>query len=128
MKIALALLTVGALRHYLWPAFPAELQGMASKGLGGVAALGLILAVWHLSDKTKELGYVLLWWAWEESQVLLCSIAYMAKPWEVRPGLGICSARLDFDIGAIGIVIVGALAYHLSNLTVSKNRDNGQNE
>jgi hypothetical protein len=121
MNPAVGLLLVGACRHYLWPHFPAELQGMASKGLGAAAVLYLLAVVWRLAP-SRPLAWVLLWWAWEELQVLICSAAYMVEPWHVEVGEGICSARFGFDIGAAGIMFVALLAYRLTllDLTGSK--------
>jgi hypothetical protein len=121
MNPAAGLLLVGACRHYLWQHFPDELQGMASKGLGAAAVLCLLAVVWRMAP-SKPLGLVLMWWAWEECQVLLCSIAYMVEPWHVEVGEGICSARIGFDIGAAGILFVAYLAHrvNLSDLTGSK--------
>jgi hypothetical protein len=118
MNPAVGLLLVGASRHYLWPHFPDELQGMASKGLGAAAILAL-LGIVYVSH--KHAWPVLLWWAWEECQVLLCSVAYMVEPWHVEVGDGICSARFGFDIGAAGILFVAYLAHrvNLSTLTGS---------
>ena len=119
MNPAVGLLLVGACRHYGWQHFPVELQGMASKGLGAAAILCLLCVVYA---HAKPAWPVLAWWAWEECQVLLCSVAYMAEPWTVAPGVGICSSRIGFDIGAAGIMCVAYLAHRvtLSNLTGSK--------
>lgn len=118
MSPAAFLLLVGASRHYLWPHFPAELQGMASKGFGAAAVLCLLAVVWR-QGPSRSLGWVLAWWAWEELQVVLCSLAYMHTPWSVEPGQGICSARIGFELGAAGILAVAALAHRLSTLTGS---------
>ena len=66
------------------------------------------------ASQSKPLAWVLLWWAWEEAQTLLCGAAWAAGPWPVVPGQGICSGRLDFDLGAIGILIVAAIAMRLT--------------
>jgi hypothetical protein len=99
--------------------FPDDLQGIASKAFGAVAILGLLIAVWRMAPKSKGLAALLLWWAWEECQVAGCSFAYMANPWPVPSGMGICSARVGFDFGAIGLFFVAILAFYLSTLTVS---------
>ena len=119
MNLAAGLLAVAAARHYLWVNFPLEAQGMASKGLGSAAVLVLLAVVWH-GNRSRPLALVLCWWAWEETQVLLCSLAYMRAPWTVEPGQGICSAAVGFDIGAAGILAVAVIAHTLSNLTPTK--------
>ena len=116
MNPVIGLLLVGAMRHYLWPHFPAELQGMASKGLGAAAVLCLLFVVWRQSP-SRPLALVFAWWAWEELQIVLCSVAYMHTPWTVEPGQGICSARIGLDIGAAGILAVAAITHNLSKLT-----------
>lgn len=116
MNLAAGLLAVAAARHYLWQHFPIEAQGMASKGLGAAALLVLLAVVWH-GNRSRPLALVLCWWAWEETQVLLCSFAYMHTPWTVEPGRGICSAAVGFDIGAAGILAVAVIAHKLSVLT-----------
>lgn len=84
---------------------------MASKGLGAMAILVLLAVVWFKSDRSKALGLILLWWAWEETQVAMCSVAYMHKPWSVEPGQAICHALTGLDLGALGVLFVAVLAY-----------------
>ena len=117
MNLAAELLLIAALRHYGWPALPAELQGMASKGLGAAATLVLLSVVWRM-HQSKPLALVLLWWAWEELQTLICAAAWIIEPWTVPPGVGICSARIGFDIGALGILAVAAIAYRLAPVSL----------
>lgn len=129
MNFIAGLMLVATGRHYLWPLFPLELQGMASKGLGACAILALLACIWHLKP-SKPLAWVLAWWAWEELQVALCALAYMAEPWAVQPGQGICSDLVGLDIGAAGILALAVVAHNmsLSDLTGSSNQGNGQNE
>ena len=113
MSLAPLLLAVGASRHYLWAQFPPAMQGGVSKALGAAATLILLGCVYR-AQPSKPMAWVLLWWAWEEAQTLLCGAAWAAGPWPVAPGQGICSGRLDFDLGAIGILIVAAIAMRLT--------------
>ena len=117
MNLAAELLLIAALRHYGWALLPAELQGMASKGLGAAAALVLLSVVWRLRP-SKILLPVLLWWAWEELQTLICAAAWIIDPWTVPPGVGICSARIGFDLGATGILAVAIIAYRLVPVSI----------
>ena len=112
------LLLIGAARHYLWPHFPVAMQGMASKGLGAMAILVLLAVVWFKSDRSKSLTAILLWWAWEETQVAMCSVAYMHSPWTVEPGQAICHALTGLDLGAFGILCVAVLAYRTAPVKV----------
>ena len=111
--VAAVLLVVMAARHYLYDLWPPELRGLASKALGALAILSMIwLAVW-LAPRSLPVTLVALWWSIEEVQVALCSFAYMLKPWPVATGQSICSARLDLDLGAVGIVIVFWLSLYV---------------
>jgi hypothetical protein len=112
MRLALALLLIGAARHYGWDMFPVEHKGLASKGLGGLAILSLIWVVYSLAH-SKILLPVALWWSWEELQVSLCSFAYMRAPWPVEQGQSICSAAVGLDIGAAGIMCIAWLLWWL---------------
>ena len=108
------MLVVGACRHYGWNLFPVELAGVASKGIGGLAMLALIWSVYALSEGGRLLLMVAAWWSFEEAQVALCSFAWMAEPWHVPQGQPMCSARAGFDIGALSVIIVAALAVAVS--------------
>lgn len=121
--LACELLLIVAAREYLWLVVPADLQGMASKGLGAALVLVALSIIHRLSlqvyGPSKLLGCVLLVAAWYSLQTMICSAAYMIEPWEVLPGQGICSARLDFDLGALGLIIVAWLAVRMSTVKVS---------
>jgi hypothetical protein len=123
----LPLFLVAAARHYLWPHFPPELQGMASKGLGACEVLALLAVVWELKP-SKPMAILLIWWVWEELQTALCSFAYMRQPWEVPPGVGICSAALGFNFDAAGILAVAWIAHYLSSIAGAKRESIRQNE
>ena len=113
---AVILLAVGALRHYGWGLAPDELAGMAAKGL---AAGAILFLLYRLYD--PRFWPLFAWWGWEEAQVALCSAWYMAEPWAVAQGQAICSAKVGFDLGAIGIVAVAfLLAHHCQSLQVRK--------
>ena len=107
------MLLIGATRHYAWDWFPMELKGVASKGLGGLALLAMIWTVYKLRP-SGTLALVMLWWAFEELQVVLCSAWFMFDPWPVAPGQAMCSAKVGFDIGAIGIMIISVLLIRVS--------------
>lgn len=114
-NLAALLLLVGTCRHYGWYAFPIDLAAVASKGIGGLAMLVLIWTVYALSEGGRLLLAVAAWWSFEEAQVALCSVAWMVEPWYVPQGQPMCSARAGFDIGAISVVLVAALAVAVSS-------------
>lgn len=111
--LAVAMLLVMAARHYLYDLWPPELRGLASKALGALSLLTLVWLVHSLAPRSSVLTAIALWWSVEEVQVALCSFAYMVKPWPVPVGQSICSARLDLDLGAIGIVVIFWLALYI---------------
>jgi len=49
--------------------------------------------------------------AWYQLQTVLCVSAFIVEPWPIPEGAGMCSARLDFDLGALGLMLLGALAF-----------------
>lgn len=120
--LAAFLLAVGGFRHYGWALFPPDLAGVASKGLGGLAILALIFAI--LASKESLLCWAVgIWWAFEEAQVVLCSALWMVNPWHVPKGQAMCSARVGFDIGALSVIIVAALALAVN--TYSRHNSKG---
>ena len=99
---------IGILRHYAWEFFPYSQLGMASKGLGGLATLWLLWLV-RVRFKSKAMLAFLLWWAWEEFQVSVCSAWYIYSPWPVPQGVPICSAKTGVDLGAVSLVILSLI-------------------
>ena len=94
------------------------LQGMASKGLGGLLVLGALAAVWHLAGL---LGWPRRWLAWpigygmwSALQTVLCSVAWLIEPWQAVEGRGICEARTDLDLAALALLIAAAWAVFAS--------------
>lgn len=113
--LAMILLAVGATRHYGWALADAPMRGLASKALGAVAILCLLWIVYSLS---RAAALVLLWWAWEELQVILCSTWFAFDPWPVAQGEAMCSAKLGFDLGALGVLFISLLLLRLSRCQV----------
>lgn len=111
--LAALLLLIGTGRHYGWLMAGQGYSGVASKGLGAVAALCLLcIIVWQY--RSRLVLAVAALYAFEELQTALCSFLYLVQPWPIAPGQSMCSARAGFDIGAATICIVGVLAYHLA--------------
>lgn len=108
-NLAALLLAIGAARHYGWSLVPPESAGLASKGLGGAASLALLACILALRPSVP-LAAVVAWYAWEDAQIVLCTVLYAVQPWPVGPGQPMCSARWGIDLGAVGIVMVAALA------------------
>lgn len=89
------------------------MQGVASKGLGAALVLVLLSVVHRLAPPSRLLLGVLALAAWYSLQTLICSAAYLIEPWPIAPGVGMCSARLAFDLGALGLVMVAGAALQL---------------
>jgi hypothetical protein len=104
---AIALAIVAAV-NYGWGLFAPETRGIASKALDAAAILCLLCWVYSLKP-SRSLGVVLLYGAYEQLQTVLCSVAYAFESWEVPEGESICSARVDFDIGAISVILLAVV-------------------
>jgi hypothetical protein len=109
---ALALLIVAAV-NYGWGLFAPETRGIASKALDAAAILCLLCWVYSLKP-SRALGLVVMYGAYEQLQTVLCSVAYAFESWQVPEGESICSARIDFDLGAIGVVFCAAILHKIS--------------
>ena len=107
---AAALLGMLAMRHYGWSWFDPSIRGSVSKALGAAFALALMIA-YYRAKPSRPLFYVILYGCFEELQTIICSVAYIHAPWTVPVWQSICSARLDFDLGAIGVMLL-ALTLH----------------
>ena len=61
--------------------------------------------------RTKGLElFVLLWFLVEELMVIECSSLRMWLDWWTPPGQGMCSGLIRYDLGTIGLAIIGLLA------------------
>lgn len=112
--LAAFVLLIGASRHYGWMLAEPSMRGIVSKALGGVATLCLLGILWT-RRKSALFALVLLWYAFEEFQVIACSVRFAVDPWVVPVGQSICTALLGFDLGTAGIVFVGLMALGLQN-------------
>ena len=108
----LFILVLGVLRHYGWVPFDPELRGIASKALGGLALLGVVPFIWK-AYPSRLMMLVLAWWCFEAIQILICSTAWAISPWEVPKGQSICSVGINFDLGAIGVMLVACILWRI---------------
>lgn len=123
-SLSALLLLVGACRHYGWELASEDLAGVASKGLGAAAILCLIWLCYHLAGGGKLVLAVAAWWSFEELQVVLCTAAWAIEPWHVPKGKAMCSAKAGFDIGAITVIIVSALAVAVTSYSARETEGN----
>lgn len=111
-QVAFVLLAVAALRHYGWEVAPPELRGLLSKALGAMAIIAL---VWIIDSLVTHWGVrlVSLIWTFEQSQVIVCSAWHAVDPWPVPVGQAMCSAKLGFDLGTVGVLMMAVGLYRL---------------
>ena len=106
-----ALLITMTLRHYAWRWVPADHAGEASKALGAVAALSLL---WLLAGYRRPGDGLAFWalalYALHEASAALCATWFIFAPWPILQGQAMCSAKLGFDLGALGLLLVAILA------------------
>lgn len=112
-QLAIALLLMGAARNYGWLLADPQVMGVASKAIGAIAAICFLLIIWMNFPRNLLLTLVIAWYAFEELQTAMCSVMYLIKPWPVEAGQSMCSARIGFDVGAVGVFVVGLLAFKL---------------
>lgn len=123
LPIAAFLLLIGVARHYGWDLVPLDtLKPVVSKMLGSAAAIALLVVIFHLA-RTRYVLAVVCWYAFEEAQTIVCSAAYIIAPWYVAPGKPLCSSLIEYDIGAVTIVVAALLAYWLPVRSYSVNND-----
>ena len=96
-----ALLFIGAFRHYGWPLLPNEMQRFAWNISGSVFILTLL---WALAWPAARL--LVIWLTFEELQVIACSLIRMLRPTDIGTGTAQCSALLGFNLGSVGLMMV----------------------
>lgn len=107
--LAVELLLIVAARHHLWPLLPEEMRGVASKGLGAALVLVLLSMIYRLAPPSRLLSAVLCLAAFYSLQTFICTAWWLVDPWQIAEGVGMCSDRLGFDLGALGIIAVIAI-------------------
>jgi hypothetical protein len=107
-SVALYLVAIVIVRHYGAQWFDPEIRGAVSKGLGGLAMLAVVPLLYRAAP-SRLVAWVLAVWSFEALQIALCSFGYALEPWPVLPGQPICSAKIGFDLGALGILIIAAV-------------------
>lgn len=107
-RLALALLVVGLISCYAWQWVPAA-------DAGSVFAM---VTHWYIVVLLLVLGLVLqdarVWWVTCylcvcSLMVVGCNAWWLAAPWQAAPGDELCSTRLNWPLGAIGLVLFLAL-------------------
>ena len=112
-----ALVVLLALRHYGYYHAPQEWWG-SFFSIAGAACLITLLTSASLPWPIKG------WAIGEELLVAGCNSAWLVSPWDITGTDEMCSARLDFKLGAIGLAIM-ALAIFAPVSSDSINKQQG---
>jgi hypothetical protein len=110
VALALALLALGALRHYGYEAFPPAIAARVWNIHGALVMLALVVwsayaAMRLLPDRSawaRLIGLIALWWVAEELLVIGCNTAWLIRPWPLVPGQSACYPLWHFDLGKLG--------------------------
>ena len=103
--VALALLTLGAIRQYGYKLADPALSARVWNVTGAAVVLALVLWIaWR--KRSRLLLLVVSWWAAEEALTIGCNVAWMVAPWPLQAGQDVCRGLLDFDLGKIGALMI----------------------
>lgn len=100
---ALALVCGG--RHYGWELVPAQHAAQFWNIAGAVSILALSF-LWGLLARSVAVWLIWLALAWHELAVVICSLAYIVKPWPIPGGVGQCSAWAHADLSKLGALLL----------------------
>lgn len=106
--LAAPLLLLGLLRHYGWVWAPPESARFVWNLSGSVV---IVIFLWSLAYQFAAARPIVIWWSFEELQVIACSLARILRFWEVKPGESQCSALLGFDLGSVGLMLAAIVLY-----------------
>jgi hypothetical protein len=120
MNRALLLLMLAS-RHYGWALAAPEQQARVWNILGAAVICAFILE--RIRRTTGVELFVLLWFLVEELMVIECSSLRMWLDWWTPPGQGMCSGLIRYDLGTIGLAIIGLLAALAVRTSRSSNGD-----
>lgn len=99
-----AIFVMLALRHYGYYHAPQAMWGDLFSIAGALCLIALIVGSGlPLPIKAWAIG--------EEALVAGCASAWLAWPWPLGGADEICSARIDFKIGAIGLCALALASY-----------------
>jgi hypothetical protein len=115
-------LLVGFLRHYGWSWFDPAIRGDVSKALGGAALLAVVPFLWRACP-TRMMLLALAWWSYEALLIVICATAYVFAPWPLEVGEPMCSGKLGFNLGALGLVIIALVLCQAVRLDRSADRE-----
>ncbi len=112
-ELAALILALGCLRHYVWPLVPLE-AGPSVWKIGSAVCIGGLLLLHWLREPSRLLGWVLVWFAFEEAQIIVGEVWWLLAPWEVPEGMGVMEARTGLSTVTAGLFAVAWFAVRLS--------------
>lgn len=99
-----ALLALLLVRQYGYRLAPDDLQADAWN-IGAAVAVAVLSFGWALYARSRMVWAVWLAVLWHEASVVICSAAYMVRPWPVPPGVAQCSAWVGADLMRVGVFV-----------------------
>jgi hypothetical protein len=103
-KVALAVLAPGMLLSYCWywaaDADQPIAWNIVQAGLA-VYLLAIIGLVFGSADVWAAAGLIAVF----KLMVIGCSVWYLMAPWPIVPGQALCSARLNWPLGFVGLAL-----------------------
>lgn len=112
MKLAAVLLLMWWAVHYGFRFAPADLQGATFNIMRSAASIVLV-GMLLLAMPSRFAAITGAGLMAEDAQVVGCGIWWMLDPWPTTPGGELCSDKLGIPLGAIGLAILGTVAWHL---------------
>lgn len=113
--IAAEVLLATAGRETLWWLAPLDAQPAVSKLCGAAMVLVLLDIIRRLTDgRSPELNSALALATSYQVLTLFGVAAYIIDPWPIPAGMGIVSALIGFDLGALWLLAVALLATRLA--------------
>lgn len=109
---AMLLLLAGLLWNNAWKWFPAQHGGRVFLAGGGLF-IAVLLAWVFVSSRSHPMRVVCVLLAGFALQVFGCNAWFIVEPWEVRPGDELCSSRLGFPLGLVGLWVTILVVQYL---------------
>jgi hypothetical protein len=107
-RFSLVLLVVGFLLSYAWYWVPAQFAAHAQNVAGAaltIFCLGLIGLLLGSAEAWIVVGLL----ASFKAMVIGCTAWFLLDPWPIRPGQALCSARLNWPLGLLGVGAAGII-------------------
>lgn len=112
-RLALALLLVGLVLSYGWHWVPDELVADVWN-IATSALVVFLLSILAMTFHSPEVWLVVALLIVLKLMVIGCSLWYLVDPWPINPGDGMCAARLNVPVGALGLAVAALLAAYIA--------------